>query len=149
MEILLLLLLLAVFLLPSFFMMRTQRKRQAEIQNLQNSLNVGDRVVTASGFHGTITAIRETEVDLELSPGVEATMEKMGVVRHAIPAGQFPGATGQPGAMQPGSSAGDYQIHPENRPRPEQSDEFGGVENPGDRDDRPGNTGPGQPGDPR
>lgn len=109
MEFLLILLLLAVFVLPSFFMMRTQRKRQAEVQQLQNSLSFGDEVVTASGLHGTVTAIRETEVQLALAPGVEVTMEKMAVIRHAHDqnqqrpgdAGEYPGQHPAQGTEDP------------------------------------------------
>ncbi|AGF72617.1 preprotein translocase subunit YajC [Corynebacterium halotolerans] len=140
MDLILILILLAVFLLPSFFMMRNQRKRQAEIQTLQNSLNIGDRVVTAAGLHGTVAGIRETEVDLELSPGVEVTMEKMAVVRHATPAGEVPGApgqlgqSGQPGEAQPGMYPDRYNDgHPENPQNPGNPDErgdYGHPENP-------------------
>lgn len=134
MDLILILILLAVFLLPSFFMMRNQRKRQAEIQTLQNSLNFGDRVVTASGLHGTVVGIRETEIDLELSPGVEVTMEKMAVVRHAVPAGEVPGAAGQPGVAQPDQYPEQYNDgHPENPQNPGNPDErgdYGHPENP-------------------
>lgn len=82
MEIGLLLILLLVFLLPSFLMMRKQRRNQAEIQGFQNSLQLGERVVTVSGLHGAIVNVRETEIDLEIAPGVVVTLEKMSVVRN-------------------------------------------------------------------
>ncbi len=106
MEPLLLILFLAVFILPSFFMMRTQRKRQAEVQQLQSSLSFGDQVVTASGLHGTITGIREADVDLALAPGVEVTMEKMAIIRHAQAQDQqLPGEIGG----YPGQDSGDHR----------------------------------------
>jgi preprotein translocase subunit YajC len=38
-----------------FFMIRPQRRRMREQQNLQRSLQVGDEVITTSGVYGTIT----------------------------------------------------------------------------------------------
>lgn len=81
MEILLIPLLL-LFLLPSFLMMRKQRRNQAEIQAFQSGLQPGDQVVIASGLHGTIVSIGERDVQLELAPGVPVTVEKMAVIRY-------------------------------------------------------------------
>ncbi|MGB0114905.1 MAG: preprotein translocase subunit YajC [Ilumatobacteraceae bacterium] len=38
-----------------FFMIRPQRRRMREQQELQNSIEVGDEIVTTSGVYGTIT----------------------------------------------------------------------------------------------
>jgi preprotein translocase subunit YajC len=38
-----------------FFMIRPQRRRMREQQELQRSIEVGDEVVTTSGVYGTIT----------------------------------------------------------------------------------------------
>mgnify|MGYP005811412225 CR=1 FL=1 len=38
-----------------FFMIRPQRRRMREQQELQSSIKVGDEVVTTSGIYGTIT----------------------------------------------------------------------------------------------
>ncbi|GAB2498467.1 preprotein translocase subunit YajC [Corynebacterium atrinae] len=81
MEPLLLVLLLAVFLLPSFFMMRTQRRRQAAVQDLQSRVKAGDRVVNVAGIHGTVVAVEGDIVTLEVSPGVELTMDRIGIMR--------------------------------------------------------------------
>lgn len=81
MESLLLVLLLAVFLLPSFFMMRSQRRRQTAMRELQNSVSVGDRIVNVAGIHGTVVAVEGDLVTLEVSPGVEMTMDRIGVMR--------------------------------------------------------------------
>ncbi|RNE49261.1 preprotein translocase subunit YajC [Corynebacterium alimapuense] len=86
MDFLLLLLILAVFILPSFFMMRTQRKRQAELQNMQSSLLIGDKVVTVSGIHGTVVGMSETELDIEIAAGVVVLMDRIAVLREAEPA---------------------------------------------------------------
>ncbi|MGP6173051.1 preprotein translocase subunit YajC [Corynebacterium sp. A21] len=109
MEIVLLIILLLVFLLPSFLMMRKQRRNQAEIQGFQNNLQLGERVVTVSGLHGAIVSVRETEIDLEIAPGVMVTLEKMSVVRNEN--------QGMIGTADAG--------HPENLIVEEPRDEFG------------------------
>ena len=71
MEFLILLVLLAVFLLPSFFMMRKQNQRQKDMAAMQAGLQPGNRVVTGAGLHGTVHQVRETEIDLEVAPGTQ------------------------------------------------------------------------------
>lgn len=85
MDLILLLLIMAVFILPSFFMMRSQRRRQAELQNMQASVGVGDRVVTVSGIHGTITAEQGDQITVEIAPSVDVTMDRIAVLRKATP----------------------------------------------------------------
>src|SRR5262245_5887932 len=70
-----------------YFMTRRQRRAQQQQADLQNSLGVGDRVMTTSGLYGTITdADDATTVTLEIAPGVEtewlraAVREKVGPV---------------------------------------------------------------------
>lgn len=115
MEILLLVILLLVFLLPSFLMMRKQKRNQAEIQTFQNSLRPGDKVVTVSGLHGTVTAIAETSVILEVAPGIDITMEKMSVVRYQH--------TGMVGTADSAGAVG--YTHPEDTPEAPLDDQRG------------------------
>jgi preprotein translocase subunit YajC len=71
-----LILLLFVPLLLSF---RKQRRQFAEMQQLQSSLGVGDRVLTTSGMHATIVATDDDTVDLEIAPGVITTWVRQAV----------------------------------------------------------------------
>ncbi|HEV2781308.1 MAG TPA: preprotein translocase subunit YajC [Actinophytocola sp.] len=71
MELLPMLLLFGLLGLMMYFMSRRQRRAVQQQQELQNSLEVGDRVMTTSGLYGTITATYDTTVDLEIAPGVE------------------------------------------------------------------------------
>ncbi len=68
-----LILILVVFY---FFMIRPQMKRQKEIQKFRQSLNKGDKIVTAGGIHGKIKDIKETTIDIEIADGVVITVEK-------------------------------------------------------------------------
>ncbi|QGU04743.1 preprotein translocase subunit YajC [Corynebacterium comes] len=131
MDILLLILIVAVFILPSFFMMRTQRRRQAELQNMQASIQSGDRVVTVSGIHGTIVGVRDTQLDVELAPGLVVVMDRIAVLRRAETAeagiagaggyeSTYDASTEEQGFQHPEHPAqpeqGHFPEHPENRP---------------------------------
>lgn len=135
MDILLLVLIVAIFILPSFLMMRSQRRRQTEMQNMQSALGVGDRVVTVAGIHGTIINARETQVEIEIARGVQVTMDRIAIMRKATPedlgviggataagAGTIPAADEQVGYQHPeypehpeATDHTDYPEHPENR----------------------------------
>lgn len=52
---------------------------------MQSNLQPGDLVITSAGLHGRIVSLAESTVDLELSPGVVVTMEKVGVLRAVNP----------------------------------------------------------------
>ena len=59
-----------------FFIIRPQMKRQKDHQEKIGALKKGDRVVTAGGLIGKITAVRDDEVDLELAQGVKVKAVK-------------------------------------------------------------------------
>jgi preprotein translocase subunit YajC len=73
MDSLILPLLLALLFVPLFLSFRRQRRQQTEMAQLQNSLSVGDRVMTTSGLHATIVSTSDDTVDLEIAPGVVTT----------------------------------------------------------------------------
>ena len=63
---------LLVLLLPFLlliFIVFSQRRRAQQVQALQNSLAVGDEVVTTSGLYGTIVALDDTVVTLDSGAG--------------------------------------------------------------------------------
>ena len=53
-----------------FAMIRPQRKRQQTFQKMQQSLSVGDDVITIGGIHGRVDAIGPDYVDLEVTDDV-------------------------------------------------------------------------------
>jgi preprotein translocase subunit YajC len=72
MELLPMLLLFGLLGLMMYFMSRKQRRAQAEQQALQNSLAVGDQVMTTSGLYGTVTDVDDdSKIGVEIAPGVE------------------------------------------------------------------------------
>ena len=68
-----LVLILAVFY---FFMIRPQMKRQKEMRKFRQEMKKGDKVITSGGIHGKIKNITEGTIDIEVSEGVNITVEK-------------------------------------------------------------------------
>jgi preprotein translocase subunit YajC len=79
-------LLILVLFVPLFLSMRKQRRQFNEVQALQRSLVVGDRIMTTSGMHGEVVALTDSTVDLEIAPGVVTTWARQ-VVRERLVAG--------------------------------------------------------------
>lgn len=63
--------------------MRPARNQQKRVQALQASLEVGQEVVLSSGIFGTIRALDEGRVELEVAPGTVLTVARQVVVRLA------------------------------------------------------------------
>lgn len=62
------LIILPLFFVAMYFVLiRPQRKRQQEVQDMQSSLAVGDDVVTIGGLHGEVTEIGADHVDLQVT----------------------------------------------------------------------------------
>jgi preprotein translocase subunit YajC len=70
---------LVILVLMWFLLIRPQRRRQQESQQLLNSLDVGQEIVTAGGLYGTITALEEDEAHLEIADGVEVRVAKRAI----------------------------------------------------------------------
>lgn len=49
---------------------RPQQRRIAAVRAVQQALELGDEVITTSGIYGTITALRDEYVELEIAPNV-------------------------------------------------------------------------------
>lgn len=70
---LLLPLLLVALLIPMFLGVRKQKREASKVTEMQDSLKIGDRVVTTSGLYGTVVDIDDTSVDLEIAEEVVTT----------------------------------------------------------------------------
>ena len=71
--------LVVIFGIFYFLMIRPQMKRAKEHRALVSELKTGDEVVTNGGLLGKITAVSESFVDVELTPGVVIKVQ-----RHAV-----------------------------------------------------------------
>ncbi|TMK61989.1 MAG: preprotein translocase subunit YajC [Actinobacteria bacterium] len=62
-----------------FFIVRPQRQRMAAHRALIAKLDVGDEVITSSGIHGTVRALDDETVQVEIAPGVVITIERWAI----------------------------------------------------------------------
>lgn len=76
-----LLMMVAVFAVMYFLMIRPQKKRMEQHQQMQAALQPGERVLLTSGMFGTILHSGEKQLIVELAPGVEVTVLKGNVAQ--------------------------------------------------------------------
>jgi preprotein translocase subunit YajC len=55
-----------IFVVFYFFLIRPQKKKDKQVQDMLNALKVHDRVCTIGGIYGTITAIKDDTVTLSV-----------------------------------------------------------------------------------
>ncbi len=77
------LLAIMLFVLPA----RQRKRMQAQAQAMQDSLTIGTPVMTTSGLHGTVVALEEKTVDLEIASGVVVTFARPAIMEIRRPAG--------------------------------------------------------------
>jgi preprotein translocase subunit YajC len=61
-----------LFVLPA-------RRRKMSHNAMQDSIDVGDEIITAGGLHGTVTAFEDDTVKVEIATGVIATLDRRAV----------------------------------------------------------------------
>jgi preprotein translocase subunit YajC len=64
-----------------FILIRPQRKRSQEHDQMASKLEKGDEVVTIGGVHGTINRITDETVVLEVDKGVKLTFSRSAIAR--------------------------------------------------------------------
>lgn len=64
-----------------FLFLRPQRNRQRAAQQLANSIQPGQRVVTTAGMYATVVELDDKSVLLEVAPGVEVRYVRQAVSR--------------------------------------------------------------------
>jgi preprotein translocase subunit YajC len=72
--------------LMMFFGMRKQKRQAADVKRMQESVVPGSRVMTTSGLHGTVTAVADDTIELEIAPGVRTTWVRAAVREVVVPA---------------------------------------------------------------
>lgn len=71
-----------LFVFMYFMIIRPQRKRQKEHQNLVESLSKGDEVVLSSGMLGKVVVVDEAYITVKAADNVELKFQKASV--HAV-----------------------------------------------------------------
>jgi preprotein translocase subunit YajC len=72
-----------VVLAAAFYLLiiRPQQQRRKTHQALMESLQPGDRVVTIGGLYGTVSALEDDVVGIEVSPGVVIDVARSAVAK--------------------------------------------------------------------
>ena len=64
-----------------FLLLRPQQKRQRERNQLLQSVQVGDRVVTIGGLHGVVEELDTTTVKISVQEGQVLTFDRSAINR--------------------------------------------------------------------
>ena len=86
MELFPLVILVLAFVLLIVVPARQRKKLQEQQRTLQESLTPGTPVMTTAGLHGTVAALGEGTVDLEIAPGVVVTFARQAILEIRKPA---------------------------------------------------------------
>src|SRR2546421_7997089 len=76
-----LLVLILLFVVMYAAMIRPQQKRAREHQALVAAVQVGDEVMTTAGIFGTVTAIEDDVISVEISPGTVMRVARAAIGR--------------------------------------------------------------------
>ena len=74
-----LIVIVALFALLWLFVLRPQRRRQTEQLQMQDTLYVGDEVITAGGIRGYVRQLDEEVLKVEIAPGVQVRLDRRAV----------------------------------------------------------------------
>jgi len=83
--------LLLMFVIFYFLLIRPQQKKNKELRQMVESLKKGDKIVTAGGIHGRITAVDDAVVTVEIADKVRVKLNRGNVaarVQSAPPAAE-------------------------------------------------------------
>ena len=77
----LIVMLVLMFAIMYFFMIRPQKKRQKEIQEFRNKLDIGSKIVTSGGIYGSVKELNvgEPYLTIEVSKGVSIKVDRNSV----------------------------------------------------------------------
>ena len=80
--------LILMFVVLYFVMIRPQMKKQKEHKAMVDAVAKGDEVVTAGGLLGKVSRIGDTQLGLEIAPGVEVQIQRQAVAQ-VLPKGSL------------------------------------------------------------
>ncbi len=68
-----------------YFSMKKQKRVAAATRQMHDSLVSGARVLTTSGLHGTVTAVADDTIELEIAPGLRTIWVRAAVREIIVP----------------------------------------------------------------
>ena len=78
----------AIFAIFYFLLIRPQQKQKRERETMLAAVKKGDRVVTSSGLHGTVTNLNEHTVTLRVADQVKLEFDRSALGRVAEAQGE-------------------------------------------------------------
>ncbi len=69
----------AIVLIFYFLIIRPQNKRQRATKSMLGSLKKGDRIVSAGGIHGQVTAVKENTVTVKVDDATKIEFSKSSI----------------------------------------------------------------------
>ncbi len=88
-----------------FLVMRPARRRQQQMSNVQSSLGPGTQVMLNSGIYGTVVAVADDSVRVEIAPGTVIKVARQAVVRVVEDTTGTANPTTEPPTDEPGTGA--------------------------------------------
>lgn len=117
-----LLMLAAVFLGFWLIVVRPQRQRQRAVAAVQAELAPGQQVITTAGIYGTIEAVHEGRIDLEIAPGTVITLARQAVVHQVedeVAPEEADGELGDADLTHDDAATGTTRIDTDDQPGPQ------------------------------
>ena len=74
------LIIVVLFVLLYMTMIRPQRNRQRQAQQMQSTVEPGARIRTTAGIYGTVISVEDGDVVVEVAPGVRIRMLRRAVM---------------------------------------------------------------------
>ncbi|MGE4357822.1 MAG: preprotein translocase subunit YajC [Candidatus Omnitrophota bacterium] len=71
--------LILIFFIFYFMIIKPQKTREREIQNMLNNLKKNDYVITSGGIHGTIVDIKDRTVIIKVDDNTKIMVEKSAI----------------------------------------------------------------------
>ena len=69
----------AIFAIFYFMIIRPQQKKAKEREALLNSVKKGDKIITASGIHGTVSGLDDKTVLIDVGNNTKIKMERSAI----------------------------------------------------------------------
>lgn len=73
-----------------FMIIRPNKKRQSEHQNLMSELKKGSEVITSAGIIGKVAEVSESYITVEIAPNVNIKLQRQAIIS-MIPKGTYGG----------------------------------------------------------
>jgi preprotein translocase subunit YajC len=71
---------IAIVLAVGWFLLAVPSRRRARTHAaMQDSIEVGDEIITAGGLHGVVRELGESQLKVEIAPDVVATLDRRAV----------------------------------------------------------------------